>query len=153
MFPHIPLIASANLAALKKPGSDQIGSDRIDRIRSDRIDRIDQTGSIRPDRSDRIDQTGSIRPDPSDRIDQTGSIRPDRKKLIGPDWTGSEHGSDPRLDRGSDYKVLISRSSSKGKRLWVSKSNMADKTSYRSYFPATAARFVKKTVPIRTFLN
>ena len=127
MFPHIPLFASANLAALKKPGSDQIGSDPIgsDRIGSDRID----------------------------RIDQTGSIRPDRKKLIGLDWTGSEHGSDPRLDRRSDYKVLISRSSSKGKRLWVSKSNMADKTSYRSYFPATAARFVKKTVPIRTFLN
>ena len=133
MFPHIPLFASANLAALKKPGSDQIGSDRIGSIGSDRI--------------------GSIRPDRSDRIDQTGSIRPDRKKLIGPDWTGSEHGSDPRLDRRSDYKVLISRSSSKGKRLWVSKSNMADKTSYRSYFPATAARFVKKTVPIRTFLN
>ena len=135
MFPHIPLFASANLAALKKPGSDQIGSDRIgsDRIGSDRI------GSIGSDRigSDRID-----------RIDQTGSIRPDRKKLI-----GSEHGSVPRLDRRSDYKVLISRSSSKGKRLWVSKSNMADKTSYRSYFPATAARFVKKTVPIRTFLN
>ena len=135
MFPHIPLFASANLAALKKPGSDQIGSDRIDRIGSDRIDRIG---------SDRIG---------SDRIDQTGSIRPDRKKLIGLDWTGSEHGSDPRLDRRSNYKVLISRSSSKGKRLWVSKSNMADKTSYRSYFPATAARFVKKTVPIRTFLN
>ena len=130
MFPHIPLFASANLAALKKPGSDQIGSDRIGSIGSDRIG------------SDRID-----------RIDQTGSIRPDRKKLIGLDWTGSEHGSDPRLDRRSDYKVLISRSSSKGKRLWVSKSNMADKTSYRSYFPATAARFVKKTVPIRTFLN
>ena len=135
MFPHIPLFASANLAALKKPGSDQIGSDRIgsDRIGSDRIDRIG---------SDRID-----------RIDQTGSIRPDRKKLIGLDWTGSEHGSDPRLDRRSDYKVLISRSSSKGKRLWVSKSNMADKTSYHSYFPATAARFVKKTVPFRTMLN
>ena len=135
MFPHIPLFASANLSALKKPGSDQIGSDRIGSIGSDRIDRIG---------SDRIDQTGSIRPDRSDRIG---------KKLIGPDWTGSEHGSDPRLDRRSDYKVLISRSSSKGKRLWVSKSNMADKTSYRSYFPATAARFVKKTVPIRTFLN
>ena len=133
MFPHIPLFASANLAALKKPGSDQIGSDRIGSIGSIGSDRIG---------SDRID-----------RIDQTGSIRPDRKKLIGLDWTGSEHGSDPRLDRRSDYKVLISRSSSKGKRLWVSKSNMADKTSYRSYFPATAARFVKKTVPIRTFLN
>ena len=51
------------------------------------------------------------------------------------------------------FKVLSSRSFFKGKRLWVSKSNMADKTSYRSYFPATAARFVKKTVPIRTFLN
>ena len=127
MFPHIPLFASANLSALKKPGSDQIGSDRIGSIGSDRIG--------------------------SDRIDQTGSIRPDRKKLIGPDWTGSEHGSDPRLDRGSDYKVLISRSSSKGKRLWVSKSNMADKTSYHSYFPATAARFVKKTVPFRTIIN
>ena len=127
MFPHIPLFASANLAALKKPGSDQIGSDRIGSIGSDRIG--------------------------SDRIDQTGSIRPDQKKLIGPDWTGSEHGSDPRLDRGSDYKVLISRSSSKGKRLWVSKSNMADKTSYHSYFPATAARFVKKTVPFRTIIN
>ena len=133
MFPHIPLFASANLAALKKPGSDQIGSDRIGSDRSDRIG------------SDRI---GSIRPDRSDRIDQTGSIRPDRKKLIGPDWTGSEHGSDPRLDRRSDYKVLISRSSSKGKRLWVSKSNMADKTSYHSYFPATAARFVKKNSPL-----
>ena len=137
MFPHIPLFASANLAALKKPGSDQIGSDRIDRIGSDRI--------------------GSDRSDRSDRIDQTGSIRPDRKKSIGPDWTGSEHGSDPRSGRRSDYKVffkvLISRSSSKGKRLWVSKSNMADKTSYRSYFPATAARFVKKTVPFRTILN
>ena len=144
MFPHIPLFASANLAALKKPGPDQIGSDRIDRIGSDRI------GS---DRIDRIDQTGSIRPDRSNRIDQTGSIRPDRKKLIGPDWTGSEHGSDPRLDRRSDYKVLISRSSSKGKRLWVSKSNMADKTSYHSYFPATAVRFVKKTVPFRTIIN
>ena len=135
MFPHIPLFASANLAALKKPGSDQIGSDRIG---SDRIDRIG---------SDRI---GSDR---IDRIDQTGSIRLDRKKLIGLDWTGSEHGSDPRLDRRSDYKVLISRSSSKGKRLWVSKSNMADKTSYHSYFPATAARFVQKTVPFRTILN
>ena len=100
------------------------------------------------------DQIGSDRigSDRIDRIDQTGSIRPDRKKLIGLDWTGSEHGSDPRLDRRSDYKVLISRSSSKGKRLWVSKSNMADKTSYRSYFPATAARFVK-TVPFRTILN
>ena len=124
MFPHIPLFASANLAALKKPRSDRIGSDRIG---------SDRTGS---DRSDRIDQTGS------------------EKKL---DWTGSEHGSGPRSGRRSDYKVffrvLISRSSSKGKRLWVSKSNMADKTSYRSYFPATAARFVKKTVPFRTILN
>ena len=119
------------IGSIGSTGSDRIGSDRIG---SDRTDRIG-----------------------SDRIDQTGSIRPDRKKLIGPDWTGSEHGLDPRLDRRSDYKVffkvLISRSSSKGKRLWVSKSNMADKTSYRSYFPATAARFVKKTVPIRTFLN
>ena len=84
MFPHIPLIASANLAALKKPGSDQIGSDRIDRIGSDRIG------------SDRIG---------SDRIDQTGSIRPDQKKLIGPDWTGSEHGSDPRLDRITRFSL------------------------------------------------
>ena len=66
MFPHIPLFASANLAALKKPGSDQIGSDRIDRIGSDRID---QTGSIRPDRSDRIDQTRS------EKIDRTGLDR------------------------------------------------------------------------------
>ena len=60
MFPHIPLFASANLAALKKPGSDQIGSDRIDRIGSDRI------GS---DRIDRIDQTGS------EKIDRTGLDR------------------------------------------------------------------------------
>ena len=45
MFPHIPLFASANLAALKKPGSDRIGSDRIGSDRSDRSDRIDQTGS------------------------------------------------------------------------------------------------------------
>ena len=68
MFPHIPLFASANLAALKKPGSDQIGSDRIDRIGSDRIDRIgsDRIGS---DRSDRIDQTGS------EKIDRTGLDR------------------------------------------------------------------------------
>ena len=51
------------------------------------------------------------------------------------------------------FKVLSSRSFFKGKRLWVWKSNMADKTSYRSYFPATTARFVKKTVPIRTFIN
>ena len=51
------------------------------------------------------------------------------------------------------FKVLSSRSFLKGKRLWVSKSNMADNTSYRSYFPATAARFVKKRVLIRTFLN
>lgn len=58
MFPHIPLFASANLAALKKPGSDQIGSDRIDRI-----------GSDRSDRSDRIDQTGS------EKIDRTGLDR------------------------------------------------------------------------------
>ena len=50
-------------------------------------------------------------------------------------------------------KVLSSQSFFKGKRLWVLKSNMADKTSYHSYFPATAARFVKKTVPIRTSLN
>ena len=57
MFPHIPLFASANLAALKKPGSDRIGSDGIgpigsDRIGSDRIDRIDQIGS------EKIDRTG-----------------------------------------------------------------------------------------------
>ena len=51
------------------------------------------------------------------------------------------------------FKVLSSRSFFKGKWLWVSKSNVVDKTSYCSYFPATAARFVKKTVPIRTFLN
>ena len=52
------------------------------------------------------------------------------------------------------YKVLSSQSFFKGKQLWVLKSNMADKTSYHSYFPATAAaRFVKKTVPIRTSLN
>ena len=72
MFPNIPLFASANLAALKKPGSDQIGSDRSDRIgsdRSDRSDRIDQTGSIKPDRSDRIDQTRS------EKIDRTGLDR------------------------------------------------------------------------------
>ena len=30
------------------------------------------------------------------------------------------------------------------------KSNMADKTSYRSYFPATAARFVQKKSPHQT---
>lgn len=71
MFPHIPLFASANLAALKKPGSDRIGSDRID------------------------------------RIDRIGSIRPDRKKSVGPDWTGSEHGSGPRSGRRSDYKVFF----------------------------------------------
>ena len=51
------------------------------------------------------------------------------------------------------FKVLSSRSFFKGKWLWVSKSNMADNTSYRSNFPATAARFVKKRVLIRTFLN
>ena len=44
------------------------------------------------------------------------------------------------------FKVLSSQSFFKHKRLWVSKSNMADKTLYHSYFPATAARFVKKTV-------
>ena len=87
MFPHIPLFASANLAALKKPGSDQIGSDRIDRIGSDRTGSI---GSIRPDRSDRIDQTGSIRQDRSDRIDQTGSEKIDRTGL---DRIGTRIGS------------------------------------------------------------
>ena len=71
------------------------------------------------------------------------------------------------------FKVLSSQSFFKGKQLWVqrthtmgfpsflltqlciniSKSNMADKTSYCSYCPATAARFIKKTVPIRMFLN
>ena len=51
------------------------------------------------------------------------------------------------------FKVLSSQSFFKGKQLGVSKSNMVDKTSYRLYFPATAARFVKKKVPIRTFLN
>ena len=51
------------------------------------------------------------------------------------------------------FKVLSSQSFFKGKGLWLSKSNMADKTSYHSYFPAITARFVKKTVPIRTFLN
>ena len=49
------------------------------------------------------------------------------------------------------FKVLSSQSFFKGKRLWVLKSNMADKTSYCLYFPATAARFVKKTVPSRMF--
>lgn len=63
MFPHIPLFASANLAALKKPGSDQIGSDRPDRIGSIGSDRIGL------DRSDRIDQTGS------EKIDRTGLDR------------------------------------------------------------------------------
>ena len=51
------------------------------------------------------------------------------------------------------FQVLSSQSFFKGKWLWVSKSNMADKISYCLYFPAMAARFVKKTVPIRTFLN
>ena len=51
------------------------------------------------------------------------------------------------------FKVLSSQSFFKGKWLWVSKSNMADKMSYCLYFPATVARFVKKTVPIRTFLS
>ena len=51
------------------------------------------------------------------------------------------------------FKVLSRRSFFKGKWLWVSKSNMADETSYCLYFPASTARFVKKTVPIRTFLN
>ena len=51
------------------------------------------------------------------------------------------------------FKVLSSQSFFKGKRLWVLKSNMADETSYHSYFPATATRFVKKTVPIRTSLT
>ena len=51
------------------------------------------------------------------------------------------------------FKVLSSWSFFKGKWLWVLKSNMADKTSYRSCFPATAARFVKKTVPSWMFLN
>lgn len=46
------------------------------------------------------------------------------------------------------FKVLSSRSFSKGKRLWVLKSNMADKTSHHSSFPAIVARFVKKTVSI-----
>ena len=49
--------------------------------------------------------------------------------------------------------VLSSWSFLKGKWLWVLKSNMADKTSYHSYFPATTARFVKKTVPIRMFFK
>ena len=71
------------------------------------------------------------------------------------------------------FKVLSSQNFFKGKQLWVqrthtmgfpsfllthlcihiSKSNMVDKTSYCSYCPATAARFIKKTVPIRMFLN
>ena len=51
------------------------------------------------------------------------------------------------------FKVLSRRSFFKGKWLWVSKSNMADETSYCLYFPASTARFVKKTVPIRTFLS
>ena len=39
--------------------------------------------------------------------------------------------------------------------MWVLKSNMADKMSYclYMYFPATTARFVKKTVPIRMFFK
>ena len=66
------------------------------------------------------------------------------------------------------FEVLSSRSFCKGNRLWVRrtptmgfsplflggsgacKSNMADKTSYRSYFPATAARFVQKKSPHQT---
>ena len=51
------------------------------------------------------------------------------------------------------FKILSSQSFFKGKWLWVSKSNMADKTSYCLYFPALTARFVKKTVPIRMLLN
>ena len=71
------------------------------------------------------------------------------------------------------FKVLSSQNFFKGKQLWVqrthtmgfpsfllthlcihiSKSNMVDKKSYCSYCPATAARFIKKTVPIRMFLN
>ena len=53
------------------------------------------------------------------------------------------------------FKVLSSQSFFKGKRLWVLKSNMADKMSYclYMYFPATTARFVKKTVPIRMFFK
>ena len=66
------------------------------------------------------------------------------------------------------FEVLSSRSFCKGNQLWVRrthtmgfsplflggsgacKSNMADKTSYRSYFPATAARFVQKKSPHQT---
>ena len=33
------------------------------------------------------------------------------------------------------FKVLSSRSFFKGKQLWVSKSNMADKTSYCTFLP------------------
>ena len=49
------------------------------------------------------------------------------------------------------FKVLSSQSFLKGKWLGVSKSNMVDKTSYRSYFPATAARFVKRKSPSELF--
>ena len=51
---------------------------------------------------------------------------------------------------GFSLRFLSIRSFFKGKRLWVWKSNMADKTSYRSYFPATAARFVQKKSPHQT---
>ena len=51
------------------------------------------------------------------------------------------------------FKVLSSWSFFNCKWLWVLKSNMVDKTSYHLYFPATTARFVKKTVPIRMFFK
>ena len=54
---------------------------------------------------------------------------------------------------GFSRRFLTSRSFLKINGIHNSKSNMADKTLYYSYFPAIAARFVKKTAPIRTFLN
>ena len=42
------------------------------------------------------------------------------------------------------FKVLSSQSFFKGKRLWVLKSNMADETSYHSYFPAAATSLYAK---------
>ena len=45
------------------------------------------------------------------------------------------------------FKVLSSQSFFKGKWLWVSKSNMADKMSYCSYFPARGSKICQKDSP------
>ena len=45
------------------------------------------------------------------------------------------------------FKVLSSRSFFKGKQLWVSKSNMADKTSYCSHFPCHHSKICQKDSP------